>query len=174
MAVLVAAFVSTFALLPLEIRAQERQKVRLDVSAAQNKYTYQHVLDVGDLPGHQVRMYEIQRIFGDKGPVYRGVRVVEEQIRGQSDMTSGTVSRGGTASQYWRMGTRFSPVHGHDLDGRRRRRGEADDVQRYLRWRNWRVQSDTGTNRTRSVIRLKDGQVQSNQQDGEGEYWFEK
>ena len=25
-----------------------------------------------------------------------------------------------------------------------------------------------GTNRTRSVIRLKDGQVQSNQQDGEG------
>jgi hypothetical protein len=175
--VLAAAFVSALMLLPREAAAQEKQKVKLDVSAAQTKYTYQHVLDVGDLPGHQVRMYEIQRTFKDTGPVYRGVRAVEEQIRGQSDMTNGNGQSWGYTITVLENGDKiFSRYVGTIWTVE----GEGGTKQTTYNGTGTYVggtgafKAIRGTNRSRSVIQLKDGQVQSNQQDGEGEYWFEK
>jgi len=65
--------------------AQQKQKVSYKVSAANSKYTQQHAVDVGDVPGHQVRIYEIQRTFPSDGPKIEGIRFVEVWSRGFSD-----------------------------------------------------------------------------------------
>jgi hypothetical protein len=41
----------------------EKQKISFRVPASSTKYTQQHVLDVGDVPGHQIRLFEIHRTF---------------------------------------------------------------------------------------------------------------
>jgi hypothetical protein len=65
--------------------AQQRKKVVYSVPAENTKYIQQHVIDVGDMPGHQVRIYEIQRTLPKDGPVFEGVRLVETWSRGYSN-----------------------------------------------------------------------------------------
>lgn len=67
--------------------AQQKQKVSYKVSAENSKYTQQHVIDVGDVPGHQVRLYEIHRTFPKDAPMFEGVRLKEVWTRGYSDYT---------------------------------------------------------------------------------------
>jgi hypothetical protein len=55
------------------------------VPAVATKYTQQAAIDVGDVPGHQVRIYEIKRTYPSDPPVYDGVRGVESWTRGYSD-----------------------------------------------------------------------------------------
>jgi hypothetical protein len=43
--------------------AQQKQRVSYKSSAETSKYTQQHVIDVGDMPGHQVRVFEIYRVY---------------------------------------------------------------------------------------------------------------
>ena len=43
--------------------AEEKCKVSRVVPAANSTYTQQHVLDVGDVPGHQVRVFELHRTY---------------------------------------------------------------------------------------------------------------
>jgi hypothetical protein len=43
--------------------AQQKQHVSYKVTAENSKYTQQQFLDVGDIPGHQVRSLEIYRDF---------------------------------------------------------------------------------------------------------------
>ena len=64
--------------------AQEKFKVIYDSPAAITKYTQQHAIDLGDAPGHQMRLFEIQRTYAD-GPVINGVRLKEAWTRGLSD-----------------------------------------------------------------------------------------
>jgi hypothetical protein len=68
--------------------AQEKQRVSYKVSAANTKYTQQHVIDVGDAPGHQVRLFEIHREYGKDGPLFAGSRLVEQWTRAFSDFTN--------------------------------------------------------------------------------------
>jgi hypothetical protein len=70
--------------------AQQKQTITYKAPAAISKYTKQHVLDVPDAPGHQIRIYELHRNFKDApgasaAPVYDGVRAVEEWVHGISD-----------------------------------------------------------------------------------------
>ena len=65
--------------------AQER--LIFDVSAENSKYTEQHVIDVGDVPGHQVRIFEIYRTYPGSAPKINGIRIVESWTRGISDYT---------------------------------------------------------------------------------------
>jgi hypothetical protein len=55
-----------------ETVAQERQRASFKTSAQNTKYTQQHLIDVGDVPGHQVRIYEIHRTFPADPPVING------------------------------------------------------------------------------------------------------
>jgi hypothetical protein len=64
--------------------AQQRTKVVYQISAAETKYTQQHSIPVGDMPSHDIRIYEIQRTLKD-GPMIEGVRVKEIWSRGFSD-----------------------------------------------------------------------------------------
>ena len=67
--------------------AQQKQKISFSVPAANSRYTQQHVIDVGDTPGHQVRIYEIQRTLPADGPKIEGVRFTEIWTRALSDYT---------------------------------------------------------------------------------------
>ena len=67
--------------------AQQKQKVSFSAPAASTKYTQQHAIDVGDAPGHQVRVFELQRTYGKDGPMIEGVRVKESWTRGMTDFT---------------------------------------------------------------------------------------
>jgi len=54
------------------------------------KYTQQHAIDVDDVPGHQVRIYELHSTFSEEAPVYNGVKVKEAWLRAMTDYTNGT------------------------------------------------------------------------------------
>jgi hypothetical protein len=65
--------------------AQEKFKVAFDTPAANTKYTQQHAVDVGDAPGHQIRLFEIQRTYPTDAPMVGGMRLKESWVRGLSD-----------------------------------------------------------------------------------------
>ena len=66
--------------------AEEKCKMSGSTAAENTTYTQQHVIDVGDLPGHQVRLYEIHRTYpADTKPNCEGLRRTESWSRGYSD-----------------------------------------------------------------------------------------
>jgi hypothetical protein len=67
--------------------AQEKQRISFKVSPENTKYTQQHMIEVGDRPGHQVRVYEIHRTFPNNAPVINGVAIKEQWTRALSDYT---------------------------------------------------------------------------------------
>src|SRR5438445_5657378 len=69
--------------------AQQKQKVSYKTTAENSKYTQQHVIDVGDTPGHQVRVYEIHRTFPNNAPVINGMKLKETWTRSVSDYIDG-------------------------------------------------------------------------------------
>jgi hypothetical protein len=73
--------------------AQQRTTISFNASAENSKYTQQHELDVGDMPGHVIRLFEIQRTFAQDPPVFAGVRAKDSITRGQTDLvgTNGSV-----------------------------------------------------------------------------------
>jgi hypothetical protein len=74
------------ALPTIPVVAQERLAFR--VSAENTKYTQQHTIDVGDVAGHQVRIFEIKRVYPANAPVIGGMKIVESWTRGISDHTN--------------------------------------------------------------------------------------
>jgi hypothetical protein len=70
-------------------RAQEKQTISWKNTANNSRYVQQHVIDAGDVPGHQVRIFEIQWKFPAEGPKINGSRIVESRVWGFSDYTNG-------------------------------------------------------------------------------------
>jgi len=70
-----------------DVEAQQLQRISYKTPAANSKYTQQHVLDVGDVPGHQIRIYELYRSFPADPPVINGLKLKETWSRGMSDYT---------------------------------------------------------------------------------------
>jgi hypothetical protein len=66
--------------------AQER--LTFKVAAENTKYTQQHAIDVGDVSGHRVRVFEIYRTYPSKAPEINGMKIVESWSRGISDYTN--------------------------------------------------------------------------------------
>jgi hypothetical protein len=90
-----SSMITTAALLCLAVAlsagnalAQEKQKVSYKVSEQDSKYTQQLVIDVGDMPGHQVRVFEIHRMFPADAPLINGIKLKETWTRGVSDYTN--------------------------------------------------------------------------------------
>ena len=67
------------------VSAEERCKMSWEVPAADTKYTQQLALDVGDIPGHQVRVYELHRVYPNDKPNCEGLKRVESWSYGYSD-----------------------------------------------------------------------------------------
>ena len=67
--------------------AQQKQKVSYKTPPENTKYTQQQLIDAGDVPGHQVRIYEIHRTLPANAPMINGVKLKETWTRGLSDYT---------------------------------------------------------------------------------------
>jgi len=74
--------------------AQQKQKVSYKTLPANTKYPQQHIIQAGDAPGHEIRVYELHRTFPGDAPVINGVKLKETVTWGMSDYTenSGTVT----------------------------------------------------------------------------------
>ena len=107
LAIIVGATLATFGF--SEGWAQQKHKISGKLRAANTKYTQQYVIDVGDVPGHQIRIFEIHRTFPKDPPAFEGVRTVEEWVRGFSDYTDGN-GWGGRVASYFAMLSDLTPV----------------------------------------------------------------
>jgi len=82
--VMAIAFISTHAW------AQQRFPISFSGEGAKSRWVQQHIIDVDDVTGHQIRIYELQRIYpSENGIVLDGERVIEEWSRGSSNYTNG-------------------------------------------------------------------------------------
>lgn len=86
--ILLTCFITLSALQPGVITAQEKKTIVYRSEAAHSKFVQQHTVDVGDVPGHQIRIYEHHRTFPSNPPMFSGVRVLEVWNRAFSDYTA--------------------------------------------------------------------------------------
>ena len=80
----IAAAVACFAASAL---AQDKTRISFTGPASVTKYSAQHSLPVGDVPGHDVRIFAINRTLGADAPSIGGVKVKEIASVGYSDYT---------------------------------------------------------------------------------------
>jgi hypothetical protein len=70
--------------------AQQKQQVAHRVPAENSKYTQQLTINVGDIPNHVARVFEIHYTFTNNAPVINGLKVVESWDRGFGDRIEGS------------------------------------------------------------------------------------
>jgi hypothetical protein len=71
--------------------AQQTQQISYATSPENSKYLQQLNIDAGDTPNHIVRVFELHRV-PTPAPVINGLRLVEDWIRGLTDVTDGNGS----------------------------------------------------------------------------------
>lgn len=69
--------------------AQQKEHISFKVPAENSKYTRQVNIEVGDIPNHIVRIFEIHRTFPDNPPVINGLKLAEGWDRGTADYVDG-------------------------------------------------------------------------------------
>jgi hypothetical protein len=74
---------------PGEAAAQQKHKYFFKAPPGTTKFTQTHLMDVGDVPGHQVRIAELQSKYPGDAPVYDGLKVVEARTVLVSDYVDG-------------------------------------------------------------------------------------
>jgi hypothetical protein len=74
-----------FALAISDGAAQDKCRLSWEVPAVDTNYTQQLALDVGDMPGHQIRVYELHRVYPNDKPNCEGLKRVESWSYGYSD-----------------------------------------------------------------------------------------
>jgi hypothetical protein len=87
---IVAAFACTLA---PSLGAFAQQKYTISQPAgATSKFTQEHVIEVGDVPGHQLRVYEVQNEFPRNDLAFGGVVAKQMVSNGLSDSVNGSGS----------------------------------------------------------------------------------
>ena len=87
---LAAALLAGVVTLPAgEALAQQRQQVSFKVPAADSKYTVAQNVEVGDVPNHIVRVFEVQSGLPGNTPTINGLKPVQLINRGIADLTEG-------------------------------------------------------------------------------------
>ena len=103
----VTALGFAFALPATNAVAQQKQRVAYKVAPENSKYTQQHAIDVGDAPGHQVRVYELHRTFPGNAPVINGLKLTESWSRAVTDYINGNGSSTGYTVYVLENGDKF-------------------------------------------------------------------
>jgi hypothetical protein len=88
--VVTAALLCLTVALPGNVLAQEKQQVSFKTSAENSKFTQQLTIEVGDMPNHVVRVFEIRSTFPNSPPVINGLKLVEQWDRGFGDRIDGS------------------------------------------------------------------------------------
>lgn len=84
-----AALGAVLCFVPLQGTAQEKMKYHFSGKPEYSKYGQQHSIDVGDVPGHQLRVADLITKYGADAPVYAGVKVLGSRSVFTSDYTDG-------------------------------------------------------------------------------------
>ena len=174
--------------------AAEKQRITYRLSNQNTKYTQQHVLDVGDVPGHQVRILEVHRTFpgsavasntqpattktasasnASDAPVFNGVRAKEQWVQGVSDYVNGTGHVFGYATTVMENGdkvySRYEAINQTGNNGRGNTLYVTTITGGTGQFKNLR-----GTIRGTGVLTFSEGRVTSNDIQYEGEYGNER
>ncbi len=153
--------------------AQERHVVSFNAPASSTKFTQQHFIDVGDVPDHQLRVFELQRVYGADAPLVEGVRLREAWIHGMSDYTELNGLGIGYATYVMNNGDKIF-AQGHFLAHRQANSGQTvlknmteltvtGGTGRFLGIRGF-VRAETVSDNTAGI----------NQNNSEMEYWMQK
>jgi len=154
--------------------AQEKHRYSFKTPPGVAKYTQQHVIDVGDVPGHQVRIYEIQTKYTAEAPAYDGVKVVEVWTRGISDYTNGSGHAQNYAVNLMANGDKIfshSEILTHTLVNADGSRASKFTTVVTLTGGTGKFKGIRGTLRSAGQTDFKIG---TSGVEAEGEYWFEK
>jgi len=170
-----APFGMAFALLTApDVSAQEKCKMSWVTPAADSKYTQQLAIEVGDIPGHQVRVFELHRVFRNEKPNCEGLKRTEEWTHGYSDYIDRngrawgyavlTLENGDKIYKEW-TGTSQTTVA---QDG-----SKESHYEGVTRWTGGtgKYAGVRGIERSDSKFNLDKG---LNEENAEAEYWFEK
>ena len=92
LASLLAAFTGVLALLSgPQVFAQQRYTITQSPNAT-SQFTQEHVIEVGDVPGHKLRVYEVRNEYPQNDLAFGGVAVKEMLSHGVSDSVNGSGS----------------------------------------------------------------------------------
>jgi hypothetical protein len=154
--------------------AQDKHKYSFKAPPGVTKYTQQHAIDVGDVPGHQLRVYELYTKYTGEAPVYDGVKVVEAWGRGSSDYTNGSGRSTVYTVSLLENGDRIvstSEVLLHTVSGPDGSRQSRYSSVVTLTGGTGRFKGIRGTLRGTGLTDFKTG---TSDAQTEGEYWIEK
>ena len=159
---------------PATTLAQQKFKYSFTAPPGVTKYTQQHMLDVGDLPGHQIRIATLHTKYTNEAPEYDGVKVVEAFAWLSADYvnTSGHFTQ--YAVSHMANGDKvFSHVEGllQTSTGAEGSGKSAYAVVTTLTGGTGKFATIRGTIRGSGVTDFKTGTTAS---PSEGEYWFQK
>ena len=154
--------------------AQEKQRYLYKPPPGSTRYTQTHLMDVGDVPGHQVRMAEVQSSYSGNGPMYDGVKVVSARSVLVSDYTEGSGRAFSYTVQALETGDKVflrTEILSHSSAGADGARRTGFTQVATLVGGTGRFKGIRGTLRTTGLTDLKTG---TSGIESEGEYWFEK
>lgn len=76
--------------LALPVQAEQRYPIESRSDWHTGRYTQQHIIEAGDVPGHQIRIIELHRVQNEKSRMaVAGTKVTESWFWGYSDYVSG-------------------------------------------------------------------------------------
>jgi hypothetical protein len=88
----IALLCFTFAAPARDAAAQQQQRVSFKASSKDTHFTQQQNIEVGDVPRHIVRVFEVHRTYPDDPPIIDGQKLVEEWDRGVGNLIGGNGS----------------------------------------------------------------------------------
>jgi len=154
--------------------AQQKFKTSPPDPGAVTKYTEQHIFDVGDMPGHQIRIATLHTKYSDKAGEYDGVKFVESTGWLTSDYISGSGRLNTYGVTLMANGDKvFSRADGVShtsisADGQRK---TSYSTVTTLTGGTGRFATLRGISRATGTTDFKTGTTTAS---SEGEYWFEK
>ena len=157
-----------------EASGQEKCKISWEVPAADATFTGQHAFDVGDVPGHQVRIFEVRRTIADEPAELRGAeagRAMVARLLGLRRAQRPGLGLHGDAARERRQDLRgvLSAIQTTvNPDGSQKT--EATTVHKWTGGTG-KYQGVRGIQRESTVF---DPDTNFNETRAEAEYWFEK
>lgn len=157
--------------------AQEKFPIETKGEGQTSKYTQQYKMEVGDVPGHQVRIQETHRTYNEKSPLrFSGIKATESWIRGFSDYTNGKGKAWGYGQWILEDGNKVF----FDYVGTSHAETTATGSLKGSYHGTTRITGGTGKYKgirgtTTDVVSFdNDPKTGYNISDGKGEYWFEE
>ena len=155
--------------------SQQKYPIASNAGGQTSKYIQQYKIDVGDVPGHQIRIQETHRVYNDKSTLeFQGVKAKEGWVRGFSDYTNGKGKAWGYGHWVLEDGNKVY----YDYVGTSHAEPTATGSLKGGYHGTTRIVGGTGKYKgirgttTDTVAFDNDPKTGYNNSDGKGEYWF--